>query len=221
MQYSPEVVFVATDHPMYMATIGKSTNTERRPNIESVLQQGLRADFIIPELYSAASLVFAWNPTNTHWVVAQVMWEVTATIRIYDSARKHQATSGYEAELRQFLALVAKSHPSSTFANGYWNTAALTYEKTIQQNGDDCGIYAAWNAKMLRGNKQPPSTCRMLLDMHATTAFNAFDLGRALRLELLREEHSIITGSVTAYWLHHGSTSGSTRVTQRRIFSRT
>jgi hypothetical protein len=202
MQYSPEVVFMATDHPIYMATIGKSTHTEKRPDIESVLKQDQRAEFIIPELYAATSLVFAWNPTNTHWVVAQVKCGVTVerqTIRIYDSARRLQATSRYEAELRQFLAVVAKSNPLSPFADGYWKTAALTYETTLQQNGDDCGIYAALNAKFLRSNKQPPLTLRMLLNLPPRTAPRAFDLGPALRLEFLKEAHSTITGSVTAY----------------------
>ena len=37
LQFSSDVVYIATDQPIYMETIGKSTNTERRPDIAAVI----------------------------------------------------------------------------------------------------------------------------------------------------------------------------------------
>jgi len=67
------MVYIATDQPIYMASFGKSTNTERRPDIAAVIRQAPPPDFVIPELDTAMSFVFAWNPNNDRWLVVQAM----------------------------------------------------------------------------------------------------------------------------------------------------
>jgi len=92
--YSPEVVYVATSRPVYMETIGKSSsNPEIRPDIASLVPQSV---FILPELDAAASIVFTWNPTNSHWVVVQALcMEFGAGLmRVYDTGRRYRSTSG-------------------------------------------------------------------------------------------------------------------------------
>ncbi|KAI4607142.1 hypothetical protein J4E80_009874 [Alternaria sp. BMP 0032] len=186
--YLPEVVYVATSSPVYMETIGKSSsNPEIRPDITSLIPQSV---FILPELDAAASIVFTWNPTNSHWVVvhALCMDFGAGLMRVYDTGRRYQSTTMFEQELRQFLALVALSHPRSRLANVDWNTVAIRYEDIIQQKADDCGVFAAWNVRTLLHNDQP-----------AKSASNALRVGMALRQELFTEAHSTISGRDPPY----------------------
>ncbi|KAI4914306.1 uncharacterized protein J4E92_009720 [Alternaria infectoria] len=186
--YSPEVVYVATSRPVYMATIGtSSSNPEIRPDIASLIPQSV---FILPELDAAAFIVFTWNPTNSHWVVVQALcMEFGAGLmRVYDTGRRYRSTSMFEQELRQFVALVALSHPRSRLANVDWNTVAVRYEETVQQEADDCGVFTAWNVRTLLHNDQP-----------AKSASNALSVGMTLRRELFTGAHSTISGRDPPY----------------------
>jgi len=173
-----------------MASIGKSTNTKRRLDIAAVIRQAPPPEFVIPELYSATSFVFAWNPNNNHWLVVKAMWKTVGqgTIRIYDSGRRHRIAVRYPTELKQFLELVALTHPASLFAKVHWKSATLIYKDTVQQLADDCGVFAAWNLRMILNKKRP-----------AKSASDAIGLGVAFRHEFLAEAHSTITSRDPAY----------------------
>lgn len=83
---------------------------------------------------------------------------------------------------------MALSHPRSRLANVDWNTVAIRYEDTVQQEADDCGVFAAWNVRTLLHNDQP-----------AKSASNALGLGSALRQELFTKAHSTISGHDPPY----------------------